>query len=141
MTATARIAATDGYNILTEIKEIYNQFFNKSYLSGIIEELPADKSKMHSLYHILNTSFFSRNDTRILLDAVIYLEYFIMIINHYLLPELKDRLGISGFFRRIPTGSDEFVIKSFIYYAFPSNLNKLILLTEELKQVNKRLIA
>ncbi|MBN1649341.1 MAG: hypothetical protein JW874_14990 [Spirochaetales bacterium] len=141
MTATARIAATDGYNILSEIRDIYNDFFNKSYLSGIIEELPVDKSKMHSLYHLLNTAYFSSEDTKPLAEAVIYLDYFIAVMSNYLLPDLKDYLRISGFFPDMKRGSVEYVLKSFICYTFPTNLEKLKDLTDELKQVNRRLIA
>jgi hypothetical protein len=141
MTAIARIAATDGYNVLTEIREIYNEFFNKSYLSGIIEELPVDRSKMHSLYHLLNTPFFSREDIKPLLDAVVYLDYFIAVMSSYLLPELKDQLKISGFYSTDKRGSDEFILKSFICYTFPSNLEKLKTLTTELKQISTRLSA
>ena len=141
MTAITRIAVTDGYNILSEIKDVYNSFFNKSYLSGIIEELPGDKSKMNNLYHLLNTPFYGKDDKNLLLDVVLYLDYFLKIINQYLLPELKDQLGISGFTRNLKNDSHEFVIRSLIYHSFPHNLKKLDSLTLELKKVNLLLTA
>jgi hypothetical protein len=90
---------------------------------------------------LLNAPFFSREDIKPLSDAVGYLEYFIAAMSSHLLPELKDHLKISGFYTHGNRGGEDYVIKSLICYAFPSNLEKLRMLTDELKQVNDKLMV
>ena len=124
-TVLTRNAISESISLLEGVRELFDTYFDKSYLSGVIEELAIDRTRVHTLYYNLHNLQYFRVDKMFLTEIIDLLEYYSNTLKFQLQPVLRDQLGISGFNRNSKPGSYEYVMKSFIVHAFPSNLETL----------------
>ena len=67
-------------------------------------------------------------------QAVVELSRFILLIRKFLLPVLKERLGVSGLVpHKIVRDRSQYILRRFVAYTFPYNLERLEALTVELR--------
>ncbi len=120
--------------IIRKIREVFEDHFDRTWLAIIIDGLPIDFRTIRQIRLLVSLQSIHDGDERALYHAVSELEQFIIHVRRYLLPGLKERLGVSGLVPdKIVKDKQQYIIRRFVAYTFPYNLDKLSHLTFELK--------
>ena len=112
--------------LLEELEEAFNISFNHTWFRVLAEESPVDKGLLREVedFFVLKSPF-SCDELQIS-EIVLAIEQIVSIVKRYLLPCLRDRLRISGFFADDTSIDRNTRIKyKFIAYAFPHNIRRL----------------
>ncbi|MBN1413438.1 MAG: hypothetical protein JW969_21525 [Spirochaetales bacterium] len=125
--------------LIQAIKEEFIHNFDTTWFSLIQKNLPVDTGILYELHH----SFFT--DSRInysnsqIMEFTERISLFIETIRLFLLPTLKEKMGISRFKHdeKRSMDQDEFLVRSMIAYTLPYNLNRLDQLVTELACILK----
>ena len=120
--------------IIGKIREVFEDHFDRTWLAIIIDGLPIDFRTIREIRLLVSLQSIHPGDEKTLYQAVSELEQFIIHVRRYLLPGLKERLGVSGLMpKKIVRDKQQFLIRRFVAYTFPYNLERLSHLTFELK--------
>ncbi|HUJ73748.1 MAG TPA: hypothetical protein VL359_02775, partial [bacterium] len=67
-------------------------------------------------------------------EGITELETFYRTVKRFLLPVLKERLGISWLFpQKRVRDTQQYILRKFVAFTFPYNLERLLRLTQKLK--------
>jgi hypothetical protein len=127
-TASAVLSTID------EIRGIFAGHFESGWFLTVLERLSFNTVYLNDIRHLVEMRSLYPSDTYRIRTGVIALQEFIGFSRRYLLPVLRDQLGISGFTRqqlgdRDPTTR---VVKELFASAFPHNIERLSELTDRL---------
>ena len=119
---------------LREIQALFAGHFDQNWLLLVLDDTPIDSSVLTDIRSLTAFEHPGLYDPLEVQKRIPSLEAFIAHLRRYLLPTLREKLGISGLlpFRRIKD-REQRVLRSLIAYAFPHNLERLSALTERLK--------
>jgi hypothetical protein len=119
---------------LREIQTLFTGHFDQNWLLLVLDDTPIDSSVMSDIRNLIAFEHPKLYDPQEVQKRIPSLEAFIAHLRRYLLPTLREKLGISGLvpFRRIKD-REQRVLRSLIAYAFPHNLERLSELTDTLK--------
>lgn len=118
-----------------ELRNVFEELFDKSWLIIILENLPFDLRTIREIRNFLCTENISDADVPAIWHKIEELETFIKVIKIYLLPVLKERLGISHLSpERMVLDKTQLVVRRFIAYTLPHNLQRLNVLTQQFKR-------
>jgi hypothetical protein len=119
---------------LREIQALFSGHFDQNWLLLVLDETPIDSSVLSDIRGLITFEHPALYDPLEVQKRIPSLEAFIAHLKRYLLPALREKLGISGLlpYRRIKD-SEQRVLRSLIAYAFPHNLERLSMLTDRLK--------
>lgn len=99
----------------------------------IIDDLPIDFTTLRQIRELLLVTEVYPEDLANLQFGVEQLRHFVADLYRYLMPVLKERLGVSGLRpTRIQMDPSERVHRQLLYLSFPYNLARLRELTNEL---------
>jgi hypothetical protein len=120
---------------LSELATLYHDQFDRNWLYLILERSPLDTSVMGDVRDLVETDVAFLDPTK--LDRHTQaLEEYVQHLRRYVIPGLREKLGISGFTGGIRVLSeDQIILRKFIAYAFPHNLERLAALTSRLKEL------
>jgi len=119
---------------LRAINELFAGYFDKNWFLLLLEDLPIRSSTLSEIRELLVCESIKSFDAKKVQEGIPVLEGFANDLRHYLLPSLREKLGISGLLPEMKiTDKAQLLLRKFIAYAFPSNLNTLTLLIEQLK--------
>ena len=121
-------------NYLGQIRECFESHFNQNWLLLLMDELPLNHRAMLEIHEFLDRAISPEFDLSELGARIPLLENFVKQLIRYLLPSLREKLGVSGWLpiRRI-WDKRQLILREFIAYTFPANLETLFLLTRKLK--------
>ncbi|MBA7606056.1 hypothetical protein ES703_13194 [subsurface metagenome] len=120
--------------IIRQIQEVFDNYFDRTWLAIVIDGLPIDFRTIREIRLLVSLQSIHPGDERALYQSVLELEQFIGHIKRYLLPDLKERLGVSWLRpHRLIKDKQQLIIRRFVAYTFPHNLERLSELTGELK--------
>jgi len=119
---------------ISEIREVFEDHFDRTWFSILIDDLPIDAKTVREIRELLSLSRVFPEDVPLIYSGVEELESFIVHVRRYLVPFIKDRLMVSGFFpKNMLKDRTQYILRRLVAYTFPFNLNSLSLLTSTLK--------
>ena len=116
---------------LFALKAHFTEYIDRGWLAMIIDTLPIDRMVLRQVREMFTHTGVYDEDIPELRAGVRRLERFCGEIRRHLLPELRERLGVSGLLHPVAqrSGTDR-VQRQLLCVTFPGNLETLERLTE-----------
>jgi len=112
--------------ICDQLAETINQTLNQAWFYKAADNLPINIENLSYIIELFTLNTYYNQDYLKMQEAIALLKNLVTEIKRYLLPVIKERLGISYLTeRRHAKKSHEFIYYSFIAYTFPVNLQKI----------------
>ena len=119
---------------ISEIREVFEDHFDRTWFSILIDDLPIDVKTVREIRELVSLRRIYPEDIPLIYSGVEELESFTVHVRRYLVPFIKDRLMVSGFFPKdMLRDKTQYILRRLVAYTFPFNLNRLSLLTSRLK--------
>jgi hypothetical protein len=127
-------ADDDILRLLGELKEVFENHFDRTWFSLIIDGMPVDLRTMREIRDVVSLSTLYPGEEWHVYQGALELETFCQTVKRFLLPVLKERLGISWLFpdNRVKDAR-QYLVRKFVAFTFPYNLERLRRLTLKLK--------
>jgi hypothetical protein len=121
--------------LIGNIREVFENHFDRTWFSVIIDGLPIDFRTFREIRELVTMETIHPGDERAIYEGVQELKSFITHIRKFLLPVLKERLRVSGLFpHQMVKDKTQYILRRFVVYTFPYNLNRLADLAEQLRE-------
>jgi hypothetical protein len=115
---------------LFALKTHFNEYFDRGWFAMVVDTLPIDRSVLRQIRSMLTLTNVYPEDVPDLRVGVRRLERFCSELKRYLMPVLRERLGVSGLLspanRHVGT---ERIHRQLLCITFPGNLERLEQLT------------
>ena len=119
---------------LAAVRTVFRAHFDRHWLTQVIRDLPLDPWTIREIRELMALERLYPGDERHLIRGVRELERFVYALRRYLLPEISEKLGVSGFAsRRVDREREHHVLLRFVAINFPHNVALLESLTVRLK--------
>ena len=120
--------------LIRKIRQVFEDHFDRTWFSIIIDGLPIDFRTIRMIRELVALQSIHVGDEWFIYQAVVELSRFSLLVRKFLLPVLKERLGVSGLMpHRIVRDRGQYILRRFVAYTFPFNLERLESLTVELR--------
>jgi len=129
----------DLLRLIAELREVFENNFDRTWFSLVLDGMPIDLRTIRNIRELVSlTSLYPGEEWQIL-RGVQELEEFHATVKRFLLPVLKERLGISWLLpQKRVRDPHQYILRKFVAFTFPYNLERLRRLTQKLKS---RLLA
>ncbi|MFP4374252.1 MAG: hypothetical protein ACLFPO_07965 [Spirochaetaceae bacterium] len=118
---------------LGELRDHFEAYFDTGWFAVLIEGSPIQFTTIKEIRAALARHSLYPEDEATLRYGVNLLEQFIVQLRRFLLPVLRERLGISRLLAHPPRlSAQEYVYRQLIAQTFPANLDRLEVLTTDL---------
>lgn len=122
--------------VIGEIERIYKANFDQSWFVLAVDKLPVDLRNTRDVHMLFQLETLQPGDELILTGAIRELQALATGTRKYVLPNLRDSLGISYFRnRRNEWNEQEYLVRRFHAYTFPHNLARLEELIDQLRML------
>ena len=120
--------------IIAELRDVFENSFDRTWFSLIIDGMPIDFRTVREIREMVSLTTIYPGEEWQLFQGVQELETFHTTVKRFLLPVLRERLGISWLFphKRI-RDPRQVILRKLVAFTFPHNLERLRRLTETLK--------
>jgi len=120
--------------LIGELRDVFENHFDRTWFSLIIDGMPIDFRTVRDIRELVSlTSIYPGEEWQIF-QGVQELETFHRTVKRFLLPVLKERLGISWLFpQKRVKDAQQYILRKFVAFTFPYNLERLRRLTQKLK--------
>jgi hypothetical protein len=120
--------------LLGELKDVFENHFDRTWFSLIIDGMPVDLRTMREIRDVVSLTTLYPGEEWQVYQGALELETFCQTVKRFLLPVLKERLGISWLFpdHRVKDAR-QYLVRKFVAFTFPYNLERLRRLTLMLK--------
>jgi hypothetical protein len=116
-------------HIIAEVRDVFENHFDRTWFALLI-----DSRTIREIRTLVSLRSIFPGEEWEILQGVEDLEAFIGHVKRFLLPALRERLGISWLMpARRTRDRTQLIIKKFVAFTFPYNLERLRVLTEKLK--------
>lgn len=125
---------TEILGIIGELREVFENNFDRTWFSLIIDGMPIDFRTVREIRELVSLTAVYPGEEWQLYQGVEELETFHRTVKRFLLPVLRERLGISWLFphKRI-RDPRQVILRKLVAFTFPYNLERLHRLTQTLK--------
>ncbi len=125
---------TEILGIIGELRDVFENNFDRTWFSLIIDGMPIDFRTVREIRELVSLTAVYPGEEWQLYQGVEELETFYRTVKRFLLPVLRERLGISWLFphKRI-RDPRQIILRKLVAFTFPYNLERLRRLTETLK--------
>jgi hypothetical protein len=121
--------------VIRKIRRVFEDHFDRTWFSIIIDGLPIDFRTVRMIRELVALQSIHVGDEWFIYQGAVELTRFVLLIRRFLLPVLKERLGVSGLVpHRIVRDRTQYILRRFVAYTFPYNLDRLEALTSELRE-------
>lgn len=121
--------------IIDELRELYFGHFDNHWFMTLLDSNAFNTSRLRYIHTMLEIQSIYSTETAVFTDAIETLEDLILTAKRYMLPALRDKLKVSGFYKnRGGETREELVRRDLFSYTFPYNLQRLEELTADLKE-------
>jgi hypothetical protein len=129
----------DLLGLIAELRDVFENNFDRTWFSLVLDGMPIDLRTIRNIRELVSlTSIYPGEEWQIL-RGVQELEAFHATVKRFLLPVLKERLGISWLLpQKRVRDPHQYILRKFVAFTFPYNLERLRRLTQKLKS---RLLA
>jgi hypothetical protein len=118
---------------IAALREHFTRHFDRGWLAMIIDDLPVDFTTIRQIRHLLAVTEIYPEDLPNILYGAEQLLRFAADLRRYLLPVLRERLGVSQLLpRRARLDDVQRVHHQLLCLSFPHNLNRLDELARQL---------
>jgi hypothetical protein len=119
---------------IAELREVFENHFDRTWFSLLIDGMPVDVRTVREIRELVSLTALYPGEEWQLFEAVQELESFHQTVKRFLLPVLKERLGVSWLFphKRV-RDAQQYILRKFVVFTFPYNLERLRRLTLKLK--------
>lgn len=118
---------------LGELRDHFDTYFDTGWFAVLLEGLPLPFTIIKEIRATLSRHTLYPEDEAALRYGVTLLQQFTAGLRRYLLPALRERLGISRLLANPPRlSAEEYVYRQLVAQTFPSNLERLEELTARL---------
>ncbi len=125
---------TEILRVIGELKEVFENHFDRTWFSLIIDGMPIDFRTVRDIRELVSLTSLYPGEEWQLFQGVQELETFHRTVKRFLLPVLKERLGISWLFpQKRVRDAQQYILRKFVAFTFPYNLERLRRLTQKLK--------
>ena len=126
---------TDLLRLIGKVREIFENNFDRTWFSIIIDGLPIDFRTVREIREMVSLKTLYPGEEWDIFQGVLELETFVLTVRRQLLPVLRERLGISWLFpgRRV-RDRNQALLRRLVAITFPYNLERLRLAAEHLKE-------
>jgi hypothetical protein len=125
---------TEILRVIGELKEVFENHFDRTWFSLIIDGMPIDFRTVRDIRELVSLTSLYPGEERQLFQGVQELETFHKTVKRFLLPVLRERLGISWLFpQKRVRDTQQYILRKFVAFTFPYNLERLRRLTQKLK--------
>jgi hypothetical protein len=120
--------------IIGELRDVFENNFDRTWFSLIIDGMPIDFRTVREIREMVSLTAIYPGEEWQLYQGALELETFHRTVKRFLLPVLRERLGISWLFphKRI-RDQRQIILRKLVAITFPYNLERLRRLTETLK--------
>ena len=120
--------------IIGELRDVFENNFDRTWFSLIIDGMPIDFRTVREIREMVSLTAIYPGEEWQLYQGALELETFYRTVKRFLLPVLRERLGISWLFphKRI-RDQRQIILRKLVAITFPYNLERLRRLTETLK--------
>ena len=125
---------TEILRLIGELREVFENHFDRTWFSLIIDGMPIDFHTVRDIRELVSLTSLYPGEERQLFQGVQELETFHKTVKRFLLPVLRERLGISWLFpQKRVRDTQQYILRKFVAFTFPYNLERLRRLTQNLK--------
>ncbi len=125
---------TEILRLIGELKNVFENHFDRTWFSLIIDGMPVDVRTVRYIRELVSLTSLYPGEEWQLWDGILELETFHLTVKRFLLPVLKERLGISWLFpQKRVRDTQQYILRKFVAFTFPYNLERLFRLTQKLK--------
>ena len=123
--------------IIEEIRDLYFGHFDNYVFISLLEQNAFDQSRIRYIRNMIEIQSVYNTEAIVFIEGIEALEEVILTSKRYILPALRDKLKVSGFFRGSASSKEDLVRRDLFSYTFPYNLQRLEELVTELKNTLK----
>ncbi|MBI9107738.1 MAG: hypothetical protein JEZ04_13405 [Spirochaetales bacterium] len=132
---TSPFSADISSRIIDELRELYFGQFDNHWFITLLDSNAFNTSRLRYIQNMLVIQSIYSTEAAVFNDGIETLEEVILTARRYILPVLRDKLRISGFYKsRGNDSKEELVMRDLFSYTFPYNLKRLEELTIDLKE-------
>ena len=118
-----------------QLSTLFRDQFDRNWLHLILERSPVEGSVMTDIQDLIETDVALLDPGRLERHTQA-LEEYVQHIRRYVIPGLREKLGISGLIGASKFWSeDQVILRKLIAYAFPHNLERLAALADQLREL------
>ncbi len=131
---SGREAESEIIAIIGEVRDVFENHFDRTWFSLLIDDMPMDVGTVREIRHVVSLKRIYPGEEREIWRGVRDLEDFIVHVRRFLLPMIKERLRVSWLFpaQRV-NDRTQLIIRTFVAFTFPYNLERLRVLTLKLR--------
>jgi hypothetical protein len=121
-------------HIIAEVRDVFENNFDRTWFALLIDGMPIDTRTIREIRTLVSLRSIYPGEEWEIMQGVEDLEVFIGHVKRFLLPVLRERLGISWLVPgKRARDRTQLIIRKFVAFTFPYNLERLRVLTEKLK--------
>jgi hypothetical protein len=121
-------------SLIRQIREVFELYFDRSWLSIVIDELPLDRRTVREIREFVSLSNLLAEDDQVVEAGIDGLRRYIWTVRNHLLPHVKELLGVSPFSpERRNMDKSQYVLRRLTALTLPQNLEKLEQLVDSLE--------
>ena len=128
--------ASDGeiLRLICELRDVFENNFDRTWFSLILDGVPIDLRTVRNIRDLVSITTLYPGEEWQIMRGIEELEAFSATVKRFLLPVLKERLGISWLFphKRV-RDPHQYIVRKFVAFTFPYNLERLRRLTQKLR--------
>ena len=118
------------------LKNLFETYFDRNWFILLLEDLPVDSNTMTELRELMRHESSLVFDASEVYERLPILEKFVTGLNRYLLPSIREKLGISGFVQNQRyRDKRQILLRKFVAYTFPVNLAEFTCFAARLKEL------
>jgi len=120
--------------LIGELRDVFENNFDRTWFSLILDGIPIDLRTVRNIRDLVSLNAIYPGDEWQVARGIQELEAFHATVKRFLLPVLKERLGISWLLpQKRVKDPHQYILRKFVAFTFPYNLERLRRLTVKLK--------
>jgi hypothetical protein len=119
---------------IRRIREVFEQNFDRAWFAVLMDDVPMGIRNLREIRSLVNLDSIYPGDEDDIHSGLLELEEFVMAMRKYLLPLIREKLGISRLCpRALVRDRNQYLLRRLLAYTFPYNVERLASLTRDLR--------
>lgn len=119
---------------IRRIREVFEQNFDRAWFAVLMDDVPMGIRTLREIRSLVLFDSIYPGDEDDIHTGLLELEEFVMTMRKYLLPLLREKLGISRLCpRALVRDRNQYLLRRLLAYTFPYNVERLASLTRDLR--------
>ena len=119
---------------IRRIRDVFEQNFDRAWFGVLMDDVPMGIRTLREIRNLVLFDSIYPGDEHDIHTGLLELEDFVKTIRMYLLPLIREKLGISKLQpRALVRDRNQYLLRRLLAYTFPYNVERLASLTRELR--------